>query len=307
MQSAKNIFLVKPSRFVYNDQTSGSNAFQKKSSAQDNDKVTIDAIKEFKLFADTLRAKGVGVFEFNDTPTPIKPDAIFPNNWISFHADGTVILYPMQAENRRSERRPDIMEALKKDFHITKIIDLSPYEKENKFLEGTGSIVFDHAHKIAYACLSPRTDKELFIRIAEMLGYSALHFTAQDEKGKDIYHTNVMMSVSDKFAVVCLNSIMNRQEREAVINSLRNTGHSIIDITSEQINSFAGNMLSVRSEDNKNLTILSQTAFNCLTPIQKIEIEKHSELVPIPIPTIETIGGGSARCMMAEIFLQPEK
>jgi hypothetical protein len=303
MQSTNNILLVKPSQFVFNTETSASNAFQHLSSIS-NEEVKNAAINEFELFASTLKSKGVNVFIINDTADPVKPDAVFPNNWVTFHADGTVVLYPMQAENRRNERRMDIVDTLKRTFQMEKIIDLSFYEKENKFLEGTGSIIFDHVNKTAYACLSPRTDKALFTHAVKLLGYSPVYFAARDEKGKDIYHTNVMMNVAEKFAVICLDSLFNKPEREAVISSLTNSGHFIIDISFKQMNCFAGNMLTVLSDKNESLTILSQTAFNCLSQNQKQEIEKYSELVPVAIPTIETIGGGSARCMMAEIFLQ---
>jgi len=306
MQSTNNILLVRPSQFVFNVQTSASNAFQQKTTST-NDQIKNEAAAEFDMFAQTLRSKGVHVFVFHDTPHPVKPDAIFPNNWVTFHANGTVVLYPMCAENRRHERRTDILDKLKADFSIKKIIDLSSSEKENTFLEGTGSIIFDHNHRIAYACLSPRTDKNLFLDVTKRLNYSPVYFNAHDEKGKDIYHTNVMMNIAEKFSVICLNSISDKKEREAVVHSLTATGHSVIDITFGQMNSFAGNMLTVLSDKNKSLTVLSQSAFNCLTENQKKEIEKYSELVPIPISTIETIGGGSARCMMAEIFLQEKK
>jgi hypothetical protein len=306
MQSTKNILLVKPSQFVFNTETSTSNAFQQKPTSG-GDQIKLNAINEFDLFVATLQAKGVNTFVFNDTNAPIKPDAVFPNNWVTFHSDGTVILYPMCAVNRRHERRADILDTLKANFNITKIIDISFHEKENRFLEGTGSIVFDHNNKIAYACLSPRTNKYLFIETMKQVGYNPVYFNSCDEKGKDIYHTNVMMNVAEKFAVICLNSILDKKERETVTHSLTNTGHLIIDISFKQINHFAGNMLTVLSDTGKSLTVLSQTAFNSLTEDQKKEIEKYSELTPIPIPTIETIGGGSARCMMAEIFLQKHK
>jgi hypothetical protein len=306
MQSTKNILLVKPSQFVFNAETSTSNAFQQKPTSG-SDQIKTNAINEFDSFVTTLKSKGVNTFVFNDTNAPIKPDAVFPNNWVTFHSDGTVILYPMCAVNRRHERRADILDTLKANFNITKIIDISFHEKENRFLEGTGSIIFDHNNKIAYACLSPRTDRDLFIETMKQVGYNPVYFNSCDEKGKDIYHTNVMMNVAEKFAVICLNSILDKKERETVTHSLTSTGHSIIDISFEQMNHFAGNMLTVLSDTGKSLTVLSQTAFNSLTEDQKKEIEKYSELTPMPIPTIETIGGGSARCMMAEIFLQKHK
>ncbi len=302
-QSTKNILLIKPSGFVYNKETSASNAFQH-TSKKSIESIKQKAFDEFEMFTETLRLKGANTFIFDDTMYPEKPDAIFPNNWATFHADGTVILYPMLAYNRRHERRTDIIDSLKQNFSITNILDLSYHEKNNKFLEGTGSIVFDHKNKIAYASLSPRTDKELFLWVCEYLNYSPVCFHSYDKTGKEIYHTNVMMCVAEKFAIVCAESILDH-EREKVVHSLEETHHTIIKISFEQMQNFAGNMLAIAINNNKNILALSKTAFDSLTKTQKKEIEKHCELVPLSIHTIETIGGGSARCMMAEIFLQP--
>ncbi len=291
-------------KLCFNSETAGSNSFQHELSALDKETISKKASEEFETFAATLESKGVGVLIFDDTPSPEKPDAIFPNNWISFHSDGTVILYPMFAQNRREERRNDIVAELKKIFNITNVVDLSGYEKENKFLEGTGSMVFDHENKIVYACLSPRTDKELFIKVAEILHYKPVYFRAKDRNGKEIYHTNVMMCIGEKFAVICLDSIADKNERNVVSHSLVESGHEIIEITNEQMNHFAGNMLALQTNSNKNILVSSQSAFDSLNANQKKEIEKYCELLPLPIKTIETIGGGSARCMIAEIFLQ---
>lgn len=304
MQSTNNILLIRPSNFVFNSETEASNAFQIKAS-ESEEVIKQKAFAEFEAFASTLKSKGVNVFVFDDTQIPAKPDAIFPNNWVTFHSDGTVILYPMFAHNRRHERRQDIIESLKKNFKVTNVVDLSKYEKENKFLEGTGSIVFDHDSKIAYACISPRTDKELFIRVCDYLHYKPVYFHSHDKDGKEIYHTNVMMCIGEKFAVICLDTITDKQERENVSHSLTDTGHQVIDITFEQMNHFAGNMLAIQTNDNKNILALSQSSFDSLTTNQRQEIEKFCELVPLSIKTIETIGGGSARCMIAEVFLKP--
>lgn len=303
MQTTKNILLIRPSSFVFNSETAESNAFQIKPTDSE-DLVKQKVVAEFEAFVSTLRSKGVNVFVVNDTPSPIKPDAIFPNNWVTLHADGTVILYPMFAPNRRYERRQDIIDLLKKNFKINHVLDLSKYEKEHRFLEGTGSMVFDHNNKIAYACLSPRTDKNLLISVCDYLQYQPVYFYAHDPGGKEIYHTNVMMCIGEKFAVICLNSITNKQEREKVVQSLSNTGHQIIDITFKQMNNFAGNMLAIQTNSNQNILVLSQSAFDSLMPNQRQEIEKFCELVPLSINTIETIGGGSARCMISEIFLK---
>ena len=304
MQTTKNILLVRPSNFIFNTETEPSNAFQVK--VNDNeDLIKQKVLAEFEAFASTLQSKGINVFVFNDTAFPAKPDAIFPNNWVTFHPDGTVILYPMFAHNRRQERRQDIIDSLQKHFEVTNVIDLSEYEKENRFLEGTGSIVFDHDNKIAYACLSQRTDKELFIEVCKRLHYKPVYFYSHDTGGKEIYHTNVMMCIAERFAVICLDSITDKEERENIFHSLTITGHQIIDITFEQMNRFAGNMLAITTNDNKNILALSQSSLDSLTTNQKQEIEKYSELLPLSIHTIETIGGGSARCMIAEIFLKP--
>ena len=305
MQTTNNILLIRPSNFCFNAETVSTNAFQKKTKIADNDFIKKNAIEEFDLFAKTLISKGVNVFIFNDTPSPVKPDAIFPNNWITFHADGTVILYPMFAPNRRLEKRQDIIDSIGQNFKIKNVVDFSNYEKENKFLEGTGSIIFDHENKIAYACFSSRTDKDVFIKVCEYLHYRPVYFSACDQNGIEIYHTNVMLCIGEKFAVICSGSILNSVEKEMVMTSLSRTGHQLIDITFEQMSNFAGNMLEIRTKENKNILVLSQSSFISLTEIQKIELIKYVELIPLSIKTIETIGGGSARCMIAEVFLEP--
>ena len=305
MQSTNKIFLVRPSIFAFNTETSISNTFQIQL-PESKEIIQQKVLSEFDAFATSLIAKGVQVHVFDDTLFPEKPDAVFPNNWISFHEDGSVILYPMLAQNRRHERREDILEFFKKNYTIHNLLDLSIYEKEDRFLEGTGSIVFDHVHKIAYAGLSPRTDKELFLSVCNYLHYKPVCFHALDKNGKAIYHTNVMMCMGEHFSVICLDSISNKDEKALVVNQLKDTGHQIVDITYEQMNHFAGNMLSLQTNENKEILVLSQTAFECLTDRQKMEIGQYIELVPLTIKTIETIGGGSARCMMAEIFLQPK-
>lgn len=302
-QSARSIMLVRPANFVYNAETAVSNAFQVQLQ-EDPGIIRERAFAEFDAFAEKLRAKGVDVIVFEDTPSPQKPDAVFPNNWVTFHPDGTVILYPMHATNRRAERRMDIIESLRKDFKINNVIDLSGSEKDSRFLEGTGSVIFDHVHKIAYACLSPRTDKDLFIELCERLNYKPVHFTAHDRNGTEIYHSNVMMCIGEGFAVICLSSITNPQEMAMVTDSLQSTGHEIIDISFEQMNRFAGNMLTLQAQDGRTLLALSESAFDSLTSAHRSIIRKYCETVPLPIPTIETIGGGSARCMIAEIFLK---
>jgi hypothetical protein len=301
-QATNNILMVRPATFAFNTETAGSNAFQSEMSGNAA-AIKQQVLEEFDAFVKTLQSGGVTVFVFDDTEHPEKPDAVFPNNWVTFHPDGTVILYPMFAPNRRLERRQDIIDALAKQFTVSNILDLSGYENANRFLEGTGSIVFDHKHKTAYACLSPRTDKALFLQVCEYLQYQPVYFYAHDKNGKEIYHTNVMMCIGENFAVICLDTITNPQERVMVAASLTNAGHQVIDITFEQMNAFAGNMLMVQSSSGKAILALSQSSYNSLASNQKEAIEKYCTLLPLAINTIETIGGGSARCMMAEIFL----
>jgi hypothetical protein len=296
-QSTNNVLLIRPANFGFNEKTAASNRFQKQEEFDAQ-----EVLAEFDAFAERLKEHGVNVFVFNDTPVPVKSDAVFPNNWISFHTDGTVILYPM-SDGRQDERRRDIVEKLRENFHIERILDFSEYEKEGKFLEGTGSIVSDHENKINYACLSPRTDKELFEKVSQILGYKPVSFRAVDQGGEEIYHTNVMMCIGHAFSVICLDSIKDEKERRVVIESLRHSGKEVVDISFEQLNSFAGNMLAVSTNQNKTLLLMSEQASRSLAVEQKSTLAKYCELLPLPIPTIETIGGGSVRCMIAEIFL----
>lgn len=304
IQTTNNILVVRPASFGFNQETAGSNSFQKQLN-ENAEEIRIKKLNEFEAFVEELKSSGVNVYVFDDTAFPEKPDAIFPNNWISFHADGMVIIYPMFAENRRHEKRLDFIESLKKDFIITNIVDLSGYEQEGIFLEGTGSIIFDHINKAAYACISPRTNLEVFMKVCNFLNYKAVYFYAHDKSGKEIYHTNVMMCIAEKFAVICMESITNEEERKMVFDSLTSSGHRVININFEQMKNFAGNMLSLHTRDNSSILALSQSSFDSLTTDQIEEIEKYSKPVPLNIKTIETIGGGSARCMIAEIFLQP--
>lgn len=302
MQCTSDIFLVRPSNFAYNRETAISNSFQQ-NPGDKADLVAPGAAAEFSEFIQTLESKGVGVRVFDDGSQPDTPDAVFPNNWISTHADGRVILYPMNAVNRRAERRQEIIDDLGKSFNISEIIDLSAYEKTDQFLEGTGSIVFDHDHRAAYACLSPRTNKELLFKVCEILSYKPICFYAHDDTGNEIYHTNVMMCISEQFSVICLESITDKIERQIVEDSLKQTDHEVIDITRDQMNRFAGNMLQLKGSGNQDILAMSLSAFNCLDKVQKLTLEKYVSLVPLNVKTIESVGGGSVRCMIAEIFL----
>jgi hypothetical protein len=303
MQSARTVFLVRPAQFSFNEETAASNHFQQVLSGLSPAEIQQKAFAEFDNVVAQLRVKGVRVLVFDDTPLPAKPDAVFPNNWLTLHADGRVLLYPMQAENRRPERRPDILAALGQQFQLSEIIDLAHYEQKNCFLEGTGSLIFDHLHRVVYACLSPRTHAALVVEIAQCLDYQSVIFQAHDAQGQEIYHTNVMMCIGATFAVVCLESIRNEADRAMVEVSLRTTGHEIVAITLEQVGRFAGNMLTLQPATGREVLSMSQSAFNALTIGQKQTLESHCELLSLPIPTIETIGGGSVRCMLAEVFL----
>ncbi|MDB5062397.1 MAG: amidinotransferase [Mucilaginibacter sp.] len=300
-QSTSNILMIRPVAFGFNTQTAQSNAFQNRD--DDQQLVQQKALQEFDGFVAILKSNGVNVTVVNDTIEPHTPDSIFPNNWVSFHDNGDIFLYPMQAENRRLERREDIIRQLEESFKANHVVDLSRFELKDQFLEGTGSMVLDRENKIAYACLSPRTNTEVLKAFCDNTGYKAITFNAFDQRGQAIYHTNVLMAMGSQFAVICLNSITNTQEKEAVIASLKETRKEIIDITFEQMNSFAGNMLEVKNTAGETLIVMSQTAYLSLTDEQKTVLEKYGKLVYANINNIETNGGGSARCMMAEVHL----
>ncbi|GAB3298160.1 arginine deiminase-related protein [Hymenobacter humi] len=303
MQSASTVFMVRPARFSFNEETAVSNHFQQAIAGLQEAQVQARAFAEFDAAVASLRAHGVQVLVFDDTAAPAKPDAVFPNNWVSLHADGTAILYPLCAPNRRPERRRDIVAAFQAQFNVTEVLDLSAHEQEGRFLEGTGSIIFDHEHCVAYAGLSPRTDAGLLAEVAARLGYQPVAFRAQDAAGHAIYHTNVMMCVGAGFAVVSLESIADAAEQAAVVASLTATGHEIVDISLAQVAHFCGNMLTLQPTTGRELLVMSQSACTALTAAQKHTLERYCELLPLAITTIETIGGGSARCMLAEVFL----
>jgi hypothetical protein len=298
------LLMVRPKRFGYNAETAVNNAFQV--AGQDQSTVQANALKEFDNFVHTLRQHKVDVVVVEDTEDPHTPDSIFPNNWISFHKNSTIVLYPMFAENRRLERKETVMEAIKERFQIDNTIDLTKNESSNIFLEGTGSIILDRENKIAYACISPRTDKNLFIEFCEEMGYEPVVFTAVDQKGKEIYHTNVMMCVADHYAVICLDSIQEADERAVVVGALAQSGKVIVEITFEQMNQFAGNMLQVTNVEGQKYLVMSSQAYRSLTSEQVTELNNFNPIIHVPLETIETNGGGSARCMMAEILL-PKK
>ena len=297
--------MVEPIAFGANAETAESNIFQHAGDIGDTQK---QALQEFNALVEKLESKGVNVIRIKDTIEPRKTDSIFPNNWITTHADGTVVLYPMESKSRRLERREDILETLENDygFSYDRILDFSPHELSKKYLEGTGSLILDRVNKIAYACYASRTDKNLLDLWAQSLGYSVCGFSAAVASGDQIYHTNVMMCLGTEVAVICLDVIPDADERAMVVASLKKSGHEIVDITEAQMFQFAGNMLEVRGSSDKKLFAMSDAAHKALTSEQIKQLEKHIEIVFSPIPTIEYCGGGSVRCMLAEIYLPKE-
>ncbi|MTI33081.1 amidinotransferase [Cytophagales bacterium RKSG123] len=302
--------MIRPVSFRYNEQTAVNNYYQKVLDNMSPQEANAKAQQEFDTFVSKLRGVGVQVVVVNDTKEPDTPDSIFPNNWVSFHADGRVALYPMYAENRRLERRKDILQNLKeKGYELHEVIDFSGYEAEDIFLEGTGSLILDRENKIAYAALSLRTDAKILDEFCEKFEYKAVTFTAnQTVEGKrlPIYHTNVMMCVADQFAILCADSIDDDEERRKVIDTLESSNKKVIFISEEQKHQFAGNMLQVANENGEKFLVMSGAAYKSLTPDQIKEIESFCPILHSSLDTIEACGGGSARCMMAEVFL-PKK
>lgn len=310
-QLANTILMIRPVKFGYNRETAVNNLYQKELRSLSAEDIQQRALAEFNGFVHKLTEAGIQVIAIDDTPETDTPDSIFPNNWISFHEDGTVVTYPMWAPNRRLERRSDILDLLTHEygFSISRKIDYSSFEQEEMFLEGTGSMVLDRQNKIAYACISPRTHQELLEQFCYEFGYEPEIFVASQmaEGGfADIYHTNVMMSVGENIAVLCAEAIRNETERDKVIRRLKETGKEIIYIAERQANRFAGNMLQVLNKEGKKLLVMSAQAYKSLSQDQLNQILAHTEVLYSPLDTIEFCGGGSARCMMAEIFLPGE-
>lgn len=302
-QSTSSVLMIEPVAFRFNSETAANNYFQKETDQEDSQAL---ALSEFRNMVNTLRSKSIKVEVIQDTPEPHTPDSIFPNNWISFHEDGSIVTYPMFAVNRRAERREDIIQYLQdRGLTVSRRIDYSSEELDQVFLEGTGSMVLDREHRRAYACLSPRTDQELFLRFCNDLGYKPIYFDAVHPVGTDmlpIYHTNVMMAIGTPYAVICLESIVDLSQRARVVQELEATAHEIIEISFEQMNQFAGNMLEVEGADGGLYLCMSQSAYDALSVRQRDQLAKYVTLLPIAIPTIEVLGGGSVRCMMAELF-----
>jgi hypothetical protein len=294
--------MIRPVNFSFNAETAVNNAFQV---AAAGDRAQEKALAEFEGFVKLLRDNGVDVLVIKDSSDPYTPDSIFPNNWVSFHEDGQVCLYPMYAANRRLERKPAVLQELGRLFSIAATLDFSGYEKEGLFLEGTGSMVLDRDHRIAYACFSPRTDKKVLEDFCKKMGYRSEAFAAVDDEGRPIYHTNVMMCVADTYVVVCLDSLPVPAQREHLAATIRGTGKDLIEISLEQMNHFAGNMLQVHNKTGEKLLVMSSQAYGSLCPEQIARLSSFNRILHSPLTTIETNGGGSARCMLAEIHLAP--
>jgi hypothetical protein len=302
MQTTSHLLMIRPVNFSFNTETAVNNAFQ----AQQDIDAQEKALSEFNSFIYRLQQNGTDVTVVDDTAAPYTPDSIFPNNWISFHSDGSLFLYPMFALNRRQERKAHVIDAIKSKFQVSRVIDLSGLENQDEFLEGTGSMVLDRDSKVAYACLSPRTKLKALERFSHESGFSIESFTSVDTNGQEIYHTNVMMCVADTFVVICLDSIKEALERKSVVNRINSSNKEIIEISFDQMNHFAGNMLQVQNKKGEKKLVMSSQAFQSLFPSQISAIERHCSILHSSLETIERNGGGSARCMMAEIFL-PEK
>lgn len=303
-QLASTVLMIRPARFESNPMTAASNRFQGRnlSSPAEQHKV---ALQEFDELVDVLREAGITVVVVQDTPEPHTPDSIFPNNWVSFHGDGRVVLYPMEALNRRTERRPDIIELLDTElgYQVRAIIDLSLHEQNGHYLEGTGSMVLDRTNKIAYACLSSRTQLDPLGDFAQQMDYDVVAFDAFDRNGERIYHTNVLMNVGEAVAVICSESITDEAQRKAVLAHLKVTGHRVVDLSYEQLEAFAGNMLELRREDGVRVVAMSTQAWNSLNSEQRETLLANGKVVHSPIDNIESSAGGSVRCMLAEVHL----
>lgn len=294
--------MVRPAAFGYNEETAVNNYFQS-DVRLDVSTLQQQALAEFDTMVQALRSHGIHVLVIEDTATPAKPDAIFPNNWLATSPDGKIAVFPMYAPSRRKEKREDVLQLLAEQFIVSAVQDWSEYEAEGRYLEGTGSMVIDHDHKMIYAGMSERTSLAVLEKYAAANGFQAIVFLATDKNGMPVYHTNVVMTLGDRFCVLCEDAIEEEWELIAVRQLLESTGHNIIPITREQMHAFAGNLLQVQNESGEQFIVLSQTAYAALRKEQLQQLEAFGKLLPIAVPTIEMVEGGSVRCMMAEIFL----
>lgn len=304
VSSARAVFMIRPMAFQFNSETAVSNDFQNEVKDLNALQVLTTAQTEFDAMVSELRSKNIEVVVFNDTTPPIKPDAIFPNNWISLGQEGIMTVFPMKTANRRLERRQDIIDYFLEKYDVSEYIDMSGYISDDIALEGTGSIVFDHAHRMAYACLSPRTDLKLLENYCQKINYTPIVFHAYDSSHQLIYHTNVVMCVGSGYVVMGLSAVEHKEEKQMLLDTFQSSSLELIELDSTQLlQSFAGNMLEVQSQNGKKYLVMSKRAFSSLHESQIQQISKYAEPLPVSIDIIETIGGGSARCMMAEIYL----
>lgn len=303
-QLASAVLMIRPARFESNPMTAASNVFQGQNSATPAAQ-QVAALREFDGLVKELRDAGIHVVVVDDTPEPHTPDSIFPNNWVSFHADGKVLMYPMEAPNRRTERRTDIIDKLGSElgFQVREVIDLSGHEDEGHFLEGTGSMVLDRVNKVAYACLSSRTQLDPLGDFAQRMGYEVVAFDAVDRRGVPIYHTNVLMNVGETIAVICLDAIPQEAQRHAVLDRLQNSGRQVVNLSFDQLDAFAGNMLELRNEHGERVLAMSSQAWESLDEDQRDVLGANRKIVSAAIDNIESSAGGSVRCMLAEIHL----
>ena len=305
LNTPHGLLLVRPASFAYNSETASSNAFQHKGE-HDGEQIRQQALLEFNQAITLLQQLNIPLVIVEDTAVPKKPDALFPNNWISTHPNGWIITYPMMAESRRNERREDIIKLLKLKYAVNKVWDISGAEWDNKYLEGTGSIVFDHDHKLAYACRSSRTNEVVLNELCKQIEYQSIVFDSLDESESPIYHTNVMMWIGEKMAAVCIDSLRSEQDQDNVLDRLSQSNHKIIAISYDQMKAFAGNMFEIKNAEGQPFLLMSQTAYQTLLPGQINEMSKHAEPIIVSIDTIEKYGGGGIRCMVAGIYL-PQK
>jgi hypothetical protein len=303
MALASTILMIRPAAFGINKETAANNFFQTSENLS-LPNLQSAVLAEFDTVVQALRNRDIDVLVINDTPEPPKPSAIFPNNWLSTSPSGGVFVYPLFAHNRRPEKREDVLKKLENLFVVKDLQDWSEYEVEGKFLEGTGSMVIDHDNKVIYSCYSPRTDISVLEKFANVNGYRAIVFLATDKKGFPVYHTNVAMALGENFAVLCEEAIEEEWELIAVRQLLESTNHEVVRISKDQMHSFAGNMLQVKSKSGEKFLVLSKTAFDSLTKEQIDNLSVYCTLLPVAVPTIEQAEGGSVRCMMAEIFLE---
>lgn len=290
--------MIEPVSFGFNEETAANNYFQRKEQIDD---AQSKALVEFKRFVEQLQSHDIDVLVVQDTPSPLTPDSIFPNNWISIHEDGKMVLYPMYAKNRRMERKQTVLDAVKNNLDIHEVVDLTHFESSHKYLEGTGSMVLDRKNKIAYACISERTDESLFMTFCMKMNYTPVLFHAHDQRGLMIYHTNVLMCMADRYVVICLDAVYDLIEREKLIEQFTATQKEVINISFDQMDHFCGNMLQVKNKNGDYFLVMSTQAYNHLDAEQVKRLENFQPIIHSDITTIETLGGGSARCMMAEL------